>query len=48
MDERIPSQGGALNMIILNSVRAGISTGIHTAANDVQAVGQLFDNVTRF
>ncbi len=35
-------------MIILNSVRAGVSTGIHTAANDVQAVGQLFDNVTRF
>lgn len=35
-------------MIILNSLRAGISTGIHTAANDVQAVGQFFDNVTRF
>lgn len=34
-------------MIILNSLRAGISTGIHTAANDVAAVGQLFDNVTR-
>jgi hypothetical protein len=35
-------------MIILNSLRAGISTGIHTAANDVQAVGQFFDNVTRY
>lgn len=35
-------------MIILNSLRSGISTGIHTAANDVMAVGQFFDNVTRF
>jgi len=35
-------------MIILNSLRAGISKGIHTAANDINAVGQFFDNVTRF
>ncbi len=35
-------------MIILNSLKAGISTGIHTFGNDVSAVGQLFDNVTNF
>lgn len=34
-------------MILLNSLRAGISTGIHTTGNIVNAVGQLFDNVTR-
>ncbi len=32
-------------MIILNSLKAGISTGIHTAANDVYAVGDFFNNV---
>jgi hypothetical protein len=35
-------------MIILNSLRAGISTGIRTAGNDVNAVGNFFDQVTRF
>jgi hypothetical protein len=35
-------------MIILNSLRAGISTGIHTAGNDIAAVGQLFNNITSF
>lgn len=35
-------------MIILNSLRAAISTGIRTAGNDVNAVGQFFDNVTSF
>lgn len=35
-------------MIILNSLGAAISTGIHTLGNDVNAVGQLFDNVTSY
>lgn len=35
-------------MIILNSLRAGISTGIHTLGNDVNAVGNFFNQVTGF
>lgn len=35
-------------MVILNSLRAGISTGIQTFGNDVAAIGQFFDNVTSF
>lgn len=35
-------------MILLNSLRAGISTGIHTAGNIVDAAGNFFDQVTRF
>ncbi len=35
-------------MILLNSLRAGISTGIHTAGNIVGAVGNFFDQVTTF
>lgn len=35
-------------MIILNSVLSGISAGIHTVGNDVNAVGQFFDQVTSF
>ncbi len=35
-------------MIILNSVKAAVSTGIHTFGNDVSAAGQFFDQVTRF
>ncbi len=35
-------------MIILNSLRAGISTGIHTAGNDINAVGNFFNQVTSY
>ncbi len=35
-------------MIILNSIRSAISTGIGTLGNDVNAVGQFFDQVTSF
>lgn len=35
-------------MIILNSLRAGISTGLQTAGNDLSAFGQFFNNVTSF
>lgn len=35
-------------MIILNSLRAAVGTGINTLGNDVNAVGQFFDQVTSF
>ncbi len=35
-------------MIILNSVRAAVGTGIRTFGNDINAVGQFFDQVTSF
>ncbi len=34
-------------MVIFNSLRSGISTGIRTAGNDIAAIGQFFDNVSR-
>ncbi len=35
-------------MVFFNSLRAGISTGLRTAENDIAAIGQFFDNVTSF
>lgn len=35
-------------MIILNSLRAAIGAGIGTVGNDINAVGNFFDQVTSF